>query len=409
MKKGILLISASFIYLIFFILQTGEQAHTFSSQPPAFNASAPGQGSCGAGGLGCHSSSALNSGMGGVSIDFDGGSNSYMPDQTYTINVTVEQMGASRFGFQMVALDAADATSIGNFTITNASNTSTQSSAGIEFINHLNAPSNNDSFTFSFDWTAPSTGSGDVNFYVSGNAADGSFNAMGDNIYSSQLSISEGASVSNDFEINAKVLLEAMWDGTAMTTQRNQDGLLPNTQPFGSLFGYNGSEMVTSFPVNAVDWILLSLKDASENIVGQSAGILLSDGTITSVNNGIVSFSGVPSTGNYTLVVHHQSHLGMASSIQLSSGSTYDFSTSQSQAAGIEQQKLVNGAYAMYSGDYDGNGNINNLDFNLWANNNAAVNQYLSHDADGNGIVNNLDYNSWELNRSKVGDPSAAL
>jgi len=31
------------------------------------------------------------------------------------------------------------------------------------------------------------------------------------------------------------------------------------------------------------------------------------------------------------------------------------------------------------------------------------LNQYLSVDADGNGVVNNQDFNLWTNNRSKVG------
>lgn len=408
MKKGILLITASFCFIVVFLLSSGENAHSYSSQPPAFNASAPGQGSCGAGGLGCHNTNALNAGMGSTTIDFNGGNTSYTAGQTYTVNVTVSQIGAARFGFQLVAFDASDA-STGAFIITDAVGTSTQSSGGVDFVNHLNATSMMDSKTFSFDWTAPSTGTGDVNFYVSGNAANG-VGSSGDFIYSNQLTISEAVVAPSDFEISAKVYLEAMWNGTSMTTARNTNGLLPSSQPFATYFGYTGTEMVSSFPVDAVDWILLSLKDGNDMLVAQKAGLLLSDGTITDeTGSASIAFSGIDNSMTHTLLLHHQSHLGISSSMMLSSGTMYDFTTAATQAAGVEQQKMVNGSYAMYSGDYDSNGNINNLDFNLWANNSAAVNQYLNYDADGNGIVNNLDYNSWELNRSKVGDPSAGL
>jgi len=53
------------------------------------------------------------------------------------------------------------------------------------------------------------------------------------------------------------------------------------------------------------------------------------------------------------------------------------------------------GKFCLYSGDFDGNGIINSLDYNSWALNKSALNQYLNIDADGNGIINNLDYNLW--------------
>ncbi len=410
MKKWILISFASILYIIAFMLTSGvEHAHTYSSQPPPFNASAPGQGSCGAGGGGCHSSFSLNEGTGSVAIDFNAGSTMYQANQTYTINVTVSQMGATRFGFQLVALDDAG-NNAGSFTITNSTNTAKQSSGGIEFVNHNNAPFASDSQTFTFDWTAPNTGFGNVNFYVSGNAANG-MGAIGDYIYSKQLSIIEDVpTTAGNFSISAKVYLEAMYDGTSMTTARNTDGLLPNMQPFATYYNYNGTEMASSFPTDVVDWVLISLKDASEMVVAQKAGFIMADGSLADeMGNTNIEFAGIADTEMLTLLVHHQSHLGVASANMLASGSMYDFTTMQTQAAGVEQLKLVNGSYAMYSGDYDGNGNINNLDFNLWANNSAAVNQYLNYDADGNGIVNNLDYNSWELNRSKVADLLTAL
>jgi len=38
----------------------------------------------------------------------------------------------------------------------------------------------------------------------------------------------------------------------------------------------------------------------------------------------------------------------------------------------------------------------------VWKTNSSAINVYLPADADGNGIINNQDYNLWKANRSKV-------
>ena len=81
----------------------------------------------------------------------------------------------------------------------------------------------------------------------------------------------------------------------------------------------------------------------------------------------------------------------------------YDFSNTATAAMGTEQTKNKDGQYVMNSGDLDGNGIINNEDYNLWKISGAAINTYSRADADGNGIINSLDYNFWKINRSKIG------
>ena len=76
---------------------------------------------------------------------------------------------------------------------------------------------------------------------------------------------------------------------------------------------------------------------------------------------------------------------------------------------GIEQLKLKGNTFCQIAGDFDQNGIINNLDFNIWKQNSALVNRYLSWDVDGNGVINNLDFNAWKINRSKIGEPTIRL
>ena len=69
---------------------------------------------------------------------------------------------------------------------------------------------------------------------------------------------------------------------------------------------------------------------------------------------------------------------------------------------GENQQTKIDGQFFMSSGDFDGNGIVNSLDFNLWRQAGAGVNQYSPADADGNGIINSLDFNLWKANSSKI-------
>jgi len=163
-------------------------------------------------------------------------------------------------------------------------------------------------------------------------------------------------------EISTSVRLRLMLQGYYNLSDNNlvtnllDNNLLPNDEPYNT----GQAVSVANFPANAVDWLLIELRDEND-----MASVI----TKKPVND---------------------------------DPALYDFSTSASTTMGENQQILINGQYFMSSGDFDGNGIINNLDFNLWKQAGAAVNQYSPADADGNGIINSLDFNLWRGNGSKV-------
>ena len=109
-------------------------------------------------------------------------STGYVPGTKYTITLTGKHTGVVKFGFELTAENAQNA-KIGTFSITNS--TETQLTNMMHAVTHTGnglTPSSN-SKTWSFDWTAPVAGSGDVTFYASLNAADGNGSASGDVIY----------------------------------------------------------------------------------------------------------------------------------------------------------------------------------------------------------------------------------
>ncbi|HRY98942.1 MAG TPA: T9SS type A sorting domain-containing protein [Bacteroidales bacterium] len=117
----------------------------------------------------------------------------YVPGQTYTITATGTHPGVSRFGFEVTA-EKSGGTKTGGFTITdvaqtrmaNSNNSVTHTSSGF-------SPSGS-SKSWSFDWTAPASGSGAVTFYGAFNAANGNGATSGDVIYTSSLSVNESVS-----------------------------------------------------------------------------------------------------------------------------------------------------------------------------------------------------------------------
>lgn len=214
--------------------------------------------------------------------------------------------------------------------------------------------------------------------------------------------------------IQIKTFLEGLWDNESaiMKSNLNQAGLLPLYQPFDKTpFDYKGNEQTDNIPSNIVDWVMIELRDANDpnQIIQQRAAWLGEDGLIydTDGDKGAI-FEGLEKE-QYYISVHARGHLAVISSEPVNvqqAMNPYDFTQSIEKAKGSKQLKLVNDAYMLYAGDFDGNGIINNQDFNLWKSNGAALSQYLAVDVDGNGIVNNQDINYWTQNKSKLSELS---
>lgn len=112
----------------------------------------------------------------------------YIPGETYTIKATNKEIGGTRFGFE-VSPQALNGNLLGTLIITDTGRTKlvgdqkyvTYRAAGVEGI---------DSLSWSFDWVAPTAGTGEVTFY-------GAFNSNyeghkdGDKTYLSTLTVNQ--------------------------------------------------------------------------------------------------------------------------------------------------------------------------------------------------------------------------
>lgn len=105
-------------------------------------------------------------------------SGSYTPNQTYTVTVNVVNNPFSKFGFACELLDAS--------TLSNAG-TMNNAGIGVQFLvgangrnvaTHTSPKTGTGSASFTFEWTAPSSGT--VNVYAMGNAVNGNGNTSGD-------------------------------------------------------------------------------------------------------------------------------------------------------------------------------------------------------------------------------------
>lgn len=211
-------------------------------------------------------------------------------------------------------------------------------------------------------------------------------------------------------ELRLKVLLEGAYDPVQgqMRTDLQNNGLLSPTQPYNvAPWNYNGTETISSFPIDMVDWVLLELRDANnmQSIVAQTAAILLQDGTVVAVDGSsdIPFINVIPD--DYYIVVRHRNHLDVvsATAITLPNITAYDFSTNITQAYGPNQMKTRNGVAILYSGDNDANGVITVADFNVYANDPAQVNVYINSDTNLDGNVSTTDFNLYQPNKSIIG------
>lgn len=153
MKKIFLFL---FLPILVLSLFQGKRAHTSSSGAPAGHTGGLGENTC----LECHGGS-LNTTYQNAGV-YLAGSNAgfaYKPDSTYTLSAEINQQTGPDYGFQVMAVNGAGVT-VGTIIagaaqqVTNGNNR--------KYLTHT-SPSRTGKWTF--QWKAPSVGTGNVTFY----------------------------------------------------------------------------------------------------------------------------------------------------------------------------------------------------------------------------------------------------
>jgi len=204
MKKKITLALVSMVAvgaLSFSILSSGGKAG-YTGSPSENNCTT------------CHSGT-VNSGPGSAVITSSPSlAAGYTASTVYTITVTVADNVAPHnalFGFDFEALFASGASAgtlaITNSTLTKLLNKTVSSNVRVNVVHTGTDNVGPDSQAFSFTWTAPATGSGNVTFYTSGLAADNTGGTSGDNVYTSTLNVPEYTVGINEASDNASLTI----------------------------------------------------------------------------------------------------------------------------------------------------------------------------------------------------------
>ncbi|MDQ3193206.1 MAG: T9SS type A sorting domain-containing protein [Bacteroidota bacterium] len=179
------------ICLLFGVIMINDlvsnQAISNSGSAPAGNTGSPADGkNC----TNCHAgTSTLQQNLITSNIPIDG----YKADSTYSITATVSHPTFNKFGFQ-VSPQNINGNLLGTLIVINT--TETQLTGLGKYITHNSGGTTGTSNTksWTFNWIAPSSGTGDVTFYGAFNAANNNSQTSGDEIYTSTLTIQENIS-----------------------------------------------------------------------------------------------------------------------------------------------------------------------------------------------------------------------
>jgi hypothetical protein len=147
----------------------------------------------------CHSSYAVNSGSGNITISCASMTNwQYVPGTSYTINVTIAHPSRSAYGIDFQALNSSN-TNAGTLTAGTGTHISTSGGKTNIIQSTGGGTGTVGSHTFSFTWLAPSTDVGTVTFYCAGmacNSTTGNSNEASDYVYTTSQALTADVSSS---------------------------------------------------------------------------------------------------------------------------------------------------------------------------------------------------------------------
>jgi uncharacterized protein (TIGR03437 family) len=297
---------------------------------------APGDGTC----ISCHRST-LNAGTGSLKISFANG-NTYVPGQTQSVTVTLTDPTAKRWGFEASPRVASAASSMGAGKVaTSDSFTRIAGTSGtLQWITHTQAGTRNGTtggVSFQFNWTPPSTDVGAVDFYVTGNAANGNNqDDSGDKIYSTKATLTAQVSNPNTPTIAAGGVVNAasgvatIESGSWVTVYGTN--LAPSTVATGR--SWNSADIVNGVLPTTLD-------GTSVTINGKAAAI-----SWISNNQLNVQAPDDASTGPVDVVVKTANGTSAAGSVNLQQISPGVFTLATKYAAAV----LPDGSYAVAQG-----------------------------------------------------------
>jgi len=207
----------------------------------------------------------------------------------------------------------------------------------------------------------------------------------------------------SDVDLGLKVFLEGPATSQSTPGLMNDNlritGAIPTTSPYADAISCEPSVFNVVGADAMVDWIWLELRDENDSniILSNRSALLQRDGDVVE-SDGITPIGFNVPAGNYFISIAHRNHLGILSaqpvSLSFSNTPNLDFTNDIGAVFGGNNAiaTLPNGDLALYSGDFDGDGQIQNSD-RLIVESLRGVSGYSNADIDGNGEVQNTDIN----------------
>jgi PKD repeat protein len=272
----------------------------------------------------------------------------------------------------------------------------------------------------------PTPATGTINFTVPANAVSGTTRMRVREVWNNSNfdpCLNYGYGETEDYNVNIQsasvsvdltVFLEGPYNGTNMSASLT--GFIPLNQPYNvAPWNYTGTESVASVPANAIDWVLVELRDAasagaanSGTRIARKAAFLRNDGKIVNLaGTPILDFGPLSVTSNLFVIIHHRNHISVLSSIGLAQTGgvyPYNFTTAANQAYNgtLAHKQIGPGIWGMFGGNGDGNGIIDNLDEDPIWESEAGGQGYLNSDYNFDTHSNNKDKDDiWAPNLGK--------
>ena len=187
---------------------------------------------------------------------------------------------------------------------------------------------------------------------------------------------------------------------TIMDDSLRSNSLLPTTSPYtdaitceAAVFDVTGNNAI-------IDWVWITLRDKNDStiVVASQSALLQADGDVVDVD-GVSALRLASAADSYYVAINHRNHLGVmsASAISLTTdtAATVNLSDATTSVFGGTNSvvDMGNGMWAMISGDFDENGQIQNIDTNAVIQL-IGISSYSKADLDMNGQVQNSDINN---------------
>lgn len=219
--------------------------------------------------------------------------------------------------------------------------------------------------------------------------------------------------VVDGYELELTSCLEGAFDEATgqMSSQLPDQGVVPFFQPYGPplpYYGnpspewyYTGSDSVTGMNPEAVDWVLVDVRDApdaqsanSSTTVIRFPAFLMKDGTVRSLDFVSRPFLSDMISQGLFVVIQHRNHLSIMNSSPIPLQNltfSWDYTSGGIFGGSLAAKEVAPGVWAARGGDGNADGDINTQDkLDAWWID-AASSGYLGGDFDMNGQAGNQD------------------